>query len=233
MPENTMKTECDRCGTCCKKGGPALHFKDLTLLQRNFLNPEQLITIRKGEPVYAVGADKPEPAASEIVKIKGRGGSWTCLFYKEKEALCSIYESRPLECSQLKCWDTTDLENAAGKDLLSRYDILSPQDPILQHIQTHDADCALDNLSMLLASLNRDDAKDRAAAGLTELVRADLAIRSQSCTRFNLSLDLELFLFGRPLFKILHEFGINMQLTNGVCRLFIPPSQSFAPFAEI
>jgi len=233
MPENTIKTECNRCGTCCQKGGPALHFNDLALVQNKFLHLEHLVTIRKGEPVYPLAAEKPEPAASEIIKIKGRRREWTCLFFEEKEAKCGIYMHRPLECSLLKCWDTADLENAAGKNLLSRYDILAPQDPILQYITKHDSKCALDDLALLFSILNSDHAKHQAQDELTELVQTDLAIRTQACAGFDLSLDLELFFFGRPLFKILHQFGINMEMANGVCRLFFPPSQAFTPFAGI
>lgn len=228
-----MKTKCDRCGTCCQKGGPALHFKDRTLLQNRFLHMEHLITIRKGEPVYSVTAEKPEPAASEIIKIKGRDGEWSCMFFEKKRAECRIYESRPLECSLLKCWDTADIENAAGKDLLSRYDILAPQDPIMQHIKIHDNKCALENLALLLSALDTKHAKHKAESDLTELVQTDLAIRSQAIARFNFSLDLELFYFGRPLFKILDQFGIKMQLVKGVCRLSFHSSKTHATFSKV
>ena len=219
MNDHYRKTECDRCGTCCAKGGPALHFVDLPLLQNKRLNLEQLITIRKREPVFSLASENPEPAKSEIIKIKGKGNEWTCFFYESKKANCAIYNHRPLECSLLKCWDTADLENVAGKNLLSRYDIIAPNDPILPFLKNQDEKCCLENLSQCLSSLNRADSRQQALTDLTGLVSYDLAIRSQACKKFDLPLDLELFFFGRPLFKILNQFDIRMHIVNGICHL--------------
>lgn len=226
MTGNNTKTACERCGTCCKKGGPALHYEDKTLLQQNFLNHEQLITIRKGEPILSLAAAKPEPARSEIVKIKGRGGKWTCIFFQEKTVRCAIYEHRPLECSLLQCWDTRDLEKVANRNLLCRYDIIEPDDPILPCIKNHEQQCSLENLVPLVSALHSDNSRHQAIADLTRLVHTDLAIRAQALAEFHLSLDLELFFFGRPLFKILHQFGIKMHEENDTCSLTIDPSPS-------
>jgi hypothetical protein len=61
---------------------------------------------------------------------------------------------------------------------------------------------------------------------LTRLVNTDLAIRSQAIAELHFSLDLELFFFGRPLFKILDQFGINTHEKNGFCSLSLPSSSS-------
>ena len=218
---NTLntKTECDRCGTCCSKGGPALHVEDRLLLHNNLLKPEQLITIRKGEPVFSLASKNPEPAESEIVKIKGKGSEWTCIFFGDKDAGCAIYNNRPIECSLLKCWDTADLENVAGKDLLSRYDIINPEDPILSFIKDHEEKCSLDNLGALLSRLHDANSKQQALTNLTDLVNTDLILRIQACEKLQLSLEIELFLFGRPLFKILDQLGITMHSIHGSYRL--------------
>jgi Fe-S-cluster containining protein len=219
MKNHQIKTECDRCGTCCKKGGPALHHEDIGLLRINRLNQEELITIRKGEPVLLPHLDKPEPAESEIIKIKGRGSEWTCLFYITEKSECAIYTHRPLECSLFKCWDTADLENEAGKNLLSRHDMIPADDPILSIIKIHEEKCSLQNFDQLLAGLHNNNTLEPALADLTNLVNSDLSIRSKACERFHLSLELELFFFGRPLFKILEQFGLKMHIINGVCCL--------------
>jgi Fe-S-cluster containining protein len=228
MTENTSKKACDCCGTCCKEGGPALHYEDRALLQNNRLNRKHLITIRKGEPVFSLAAENPEPAHSEIIKIKGRGAEWTCLFFQEKGAKCVIYEHRPLECSVLKCWETADIEKVAGRNLLSRYDLLAPHDPLLPYIKAHDDKCSLENLALMLSALNSESSQPVAADSLTRLVNIDLAIRSQACARFHFSLDLELFFFGRPFFKILNQFGIDLHEENGICSLSLPSSPSAA-----
>jgi Fe-S-cluster containining protein len=226
MRENIIKTECDRCGICCTKGGPALHYDDRVLLQDNFLQAEHLITIRKGEPALSLPTGNPEPTQSEIVKIKGRGTEWTCLFFQEKGAKCTIYEHRPLECTLLKCWDTENLEKVGGRNLLSRYDIIPPYDPIIPFLKAIDEKCSLGNLALHLSALNRENSRQQAMNELTSLVNTDLAIRSQAFADLHFSLNLELFFFGRPLFKILAQFGINTHEKNGFCSLSLPSSSS-------
>ena len=232
MTANKTKTECDRCGTCCIKGGPALHCEDVNLLRNNILKQEHLITIRKGEPVFSPGVEKLEPANSELVKIKGKGIEWICFFFKEEEAACAIYEHRPLECSLLKCWETADLEKVAGQKLLSRHDIIAPDDPLLPFIKKLNDICPLVNLDRLLGAMNRYNSRQQALADLTVLVNADMKIRAQAYARFHFSLDLELFYFGRPLFKILDQCGIKTYEKNGVCSLYQASSVSSAMVAN-
>ena len=232
MPGNKNKTECDRCGTCCIEGGPALHQEDSPLLQNNFLNPAHLITVRTGEPVFSPSAGNPEPAQSEIIKIKGRGIEWTCLFFQEEDATCAIYEHRPLECSLLKCWETADLEKVAGLNLLSRYDIIAPQDPVLPFIRTHNEQCSLEELALILSAVKSENSQSQAVDDLTRLVNADMAIRAQAWAKLHFSLDLELFFFGRPLFIILGQFGIEAHEKNSVWRLSLSSSPSSARLAN-
>ena len=35
MSKPELKTECERCGTCCMKGGPALHLEDKKMNMKN------------------------------------------------------------------------------------------------------------------------------------------------------------------------------------------------------
>lgn len=233
MPEKKIKTECDRCGTCCTKGGPTLHCEDRTLLLNNWLHLEHLITIRKGEPVSPLLNSNPEPAQSEMIKIKGRGAEWTCLFLQQKENKCLVYEHRPLECALLKCWETSGLEKVAGRDLLSRFAIIATHDPIFPLIQKHENICSLENLPRILSALGSRNSQQSAVTELTGLVNTDLAIRSQAFARFHVSLDLELFFFGRPLFKILDQFGITTHEKNGFCRLELPASLPSAMLSNL
>jgi Fe-S-cluster containining protein len=230
MQESGTKKACDRCGTCCVKGGPSLHSEDLPLLESSRLRPEHLVTIRRGEPVFSLGGEKPEPAASEIIKLKGSGTEWICLFFQKKNAECTIYQNRPLECSRLKCWDTADLEKIAGRNLLRRSDLMAPGNPVLSYIATHEEKCSLENLDHLLVSVKNRDSQKESLEELSLLVNMDLAIRSQACERLRLNVDLELFCFGRPLFKILEEFSICLQEESGRCTLALSAAAStFSP----
>lgn len=216
--QNTTIT-CERCGTCCIKGGPALHYADKKLLLDELLKPDQLVTVRKGEPALFPAAEKPQPALSEFLKIKGKPASWTCIFFEEHEARCLFYEHRPLECSLLKCWDTSDLEKVAGCDLLNRFDIIKPDDPVLAFIKTHEKECSLTLLPQLLAQAEELRSQQQALADLQDLANRDLAVRAQACRKLNCDLDLELFFFGRPVFLILEQCGFTIYERNGLIHL--------------
>ncbi|MGD8449723.1 MAG: YkgJ family cysteine cluster protein, partial [Desulfobacterales bacterium] len=90
-------TQCLRCGTCCKKGGPSFHLEDKILIEKGIILSKYLYTIRKGELFYDNIKECILPAVSDIIKIKGQEESWTCIFFNEKESACTIYDNRPLE----------------------------------------------------------------------------------------------------------------------------------------
>lgn len=41
-----------------------------------------------------------------------------------------MYDHRPLACKILKCWDTDDILELIGKNLLSRLDIVKEGNPL-------------------------------------------------------------------------------------------------------
>lgn len=65
----------------------------------------------------------------------------------------------------------------------------------------------------LISALTKKKNDSKAIAELTTLVNMD--IRSISISEFSLSLKAELFIFGRPLFKILGTRGISVYEANG------------------
>jgi Fe-S-cluster containining protein len=198
---------CVRCGTCCLKGGPALHGEDKKSVLAGHIGHESLITIRKGELAFSPLSGRLEPIQKEIVKIAGRGKGWVCCFYDEKKSSCSIYTHRPLECRLLKCWDTAELLSAIGKDPLTRADLISVDDPIMKFIETQEKECSVLTAENLISVLQKVKDDPTSLAKLTALIHEDLAIRSQAIAAFGLSLEAELFIFGRPLFKILSSRG--------------------------
>ncbi|MFC1826558.1 YkgJ family cysteine cluster protein [Thermodesulfobacteriota bacterium] len=214
MPKHKLKTECERCGTCCLKGGPALHNEDKRLLLQKFIDRKSLITIRRGEPVFSLDGCRPEWTQTEIIKLKGKHAGWSCIFYDQNSFICTIYHRRPLECILLKCWDTVELEAISGKRLLSRFDIISSHEPIIKYIQRHEKECSLEIFDQLSIRQNGTINKSTLAE-LTALVNKDLVLRSEAILHLNLNLDLELFYFGRPLFKILSQFALIPREING------------------
>ena len=196
------------------KGGPALHLEDKKLLEQKFIERESLITIRKGEPVFSLEENKTEWAGNEIVKLKGTHTEWSCIFYEQETSSCSKYQHRPLECVLLKCWDTAELEAIAGKRLLSRFDIISQNEPVMNYIQKHEKECGLEILHQLITKPQKTF-DNNILAELNELVNKDLAIRSEALMHLKFTLDLELFYFGRPVFKILSQYALIPREING------------------
>jgi len=203
-------TRCIRCGTCCKKGGPSLHREDKKILLAGHIERESLVTIRKGEFAFSPLSGRPEPIERELVKIAGKGKGWVCCFYDERESSCTIYAHRPLECRLLKCWDTEQLLSVIGKDTLARADILSEDDPIMGFIETHEQECSIRMAEDLISVLLEKNDDPESLAKLTAMIHQDLAIRSRAISEFGLSLEAELFLFGRPLFKVLSSRGFQL-----------------------
>lgn len=204
--KDSQETGCRRCGNCCKQGGPALHGQDLQLFDKEWLRFKDLITVRRGELAIQPLIDRPQPVLREFVKIKGQGRDWCCFFYDHAAEGCSIYGHRPVACGLLDCKQPEALLAIAGKDLLSRFDLIPPDDPLLRLVQLHDEKCPCPDLSSLGSQLV--SAGEGVLMELTQQVNLDLAVRGQAAREFALSLDLELFYFGRPLFQLLQPLGV-------------------------
>jgi len=213
-----QKTQCDRCGTCCRKGGPALHEEDKELVRAGHISYENLFTVRKGELAVSPVTNRLEPALHELVKVSGKGPSWTCLFFASAESACGIYENRPLECRVLQCWNPEKiLEVVTRGDAICRADILNADDPVMQLILMHDEQCPPGLVEEILTtaaartSADRDDMLEKA----TVQVRKDLDVRRLAAEKFGLSASAELFLLGRPLFTQVAVLGISTMEKNG------------------
>ncbi|MCL2790667.1 MAG: YkgJ family cysteine cluster protein [Desulfobulbus sp.] len=203
-----MSGACRRCGTCCRQGGPALHGPDLELIRAGFLRPDDLITIRRGELAVQPLSASPEPVGREFLKLAGQGGSWCCLFFDETTTGCRRYSHRPMACGLLDCTDTGPLLAIAGQDLLTRFDCLEANDPLVPLMREHEHDCPCPDLDTVRRDLQHPEAIPARLAELEAAVARDLHFRQQAASRLQLSLGWEMFAFGRPLFQLLLPLGI-------------------------
>ncbi len=198
------QTECRKCGSCCREGGPALHKGDLGLVRDGKIPISSLITIRKGELTHNPVMGDIQPAGVELVKIIGKGQQWECRYYDERKG-CAIYENRPRACVLLKCWDTKDILDLVEKETLGRLDILGPVDPLITAIKEHEHICPCPDLLYIKARAGR--LPTRQEKELENQVRDDLLFRTKIIHDFDLELSEELFYFGRPLFQLLQPLG--------------------------
>ncbi|MEA2116001.1 MAG: YkgJ family cysteine cluster protein [Thermodesulfobacteriota bacterium] len=209
--DDQLKTSCNRCGSCCKQGGPALHTQDLNLVFSGTLHFEDLITVRRGELALQPLTDSLEPVIEEFIKLKGQGTDWCCRFFDHHAAACTIYAHRPLACGLLDCTHPDELLAIAGRDLLSRFELLAADDPLLPLVKLHEEHCPCPQLSKLTDRLAADE--EDTLEQLTRQVNLDLAVRSKAAREFSLSVDRELFYFGRPLFQLMQPLGFTFTET--------------------
>ncbi len=201
-----VHTHCRRCGTCCEKGGPALHRDDRVRIEDGRLPAKYLFTIRKGEPVKDNVKGGLGFAQSDIIKIKHRTGWTGCVFYDASTLGCRIYDDRPLECRVLKCWDTAALETVYAKNRLTRKDLLSTVTGMWDLVQEHEARCAYRKVRALVAAA-RSDNDTRAVDQLKYMIRYDQQVRLLLLSKAPANSDLILFLFGFPLKETVRRFG--------------------------
>ncbi|WP_310599898.1 YkgJ family cysteine cluster protein [Desulfobulbus sp.] len=208
-----MSAACRRCGTCCLQGGPALHGPDLALIRAGWLHPDNLITVRRGELAVQPLAAGPEPVAREFLKLAGQGGSWCCLFYDGAAGGCRCYDHRPMACGLLDCADTGPLLAVAGQDLLTRFDCLEADDPLVPLMREHERTCPCPDLEAVGHDLRGAQTARERLARLEAAVARDLRFRERAAQSLGLSLGRELFAFGRPLFQLLLPLGIQTRNT--------------------
>lgn len=151
-PSKQTDAACKGCGTCCRKGGPALHAEDIALFASGAFGRADLVTVRAGELAFDQISGALQPLTADIVKfgdgrvrnshgfMVGSGeedssqsaGLNGCHFLVEQpksptgeiRGACGIYEHRPVECRVLLCKDTSAIEALYSQDRLGRADIL-------------------------------------------------------------------------------------------------------------
>lgn len=216
-PKTTRKdeiTECARCGTCCKKGGPSFHIEDKELIEKGIIPAKYIYTIRKGERTYDNIKGCFLPASSDILKLKGQKGSWTCVFFNEKNNDCTIYDHRPVECRVLKCWDTRDIEKIYAQNRLTRKDLISSVEGLWELVETHQERCSYDKLTHYLDALKTSNRK-KPLKGILDLMAYDMNIRELVVQKASLDPELTEFLFGRPIKETLRIYGIKIKKVKG------------------
>ena len=198
----TASFTCRRCGTCCRKGGPAFHLADRPLIEEGTIPLQHLFTIRKGERVKDPIRGMVGPVATELIKVKGSANTWTCTFFNERECSCRIYTERPLECRLLKCWDTTEVEEMTARDCLTRRHLLEGVAGLWDVVAEHEVRCGCEKLAEMTAHLKKERQKS-AENAIAEMINYDRHLRRLVVEKSRIDPQILDFLFGRPLEKIL------------------------------
>jgi len=203
-------TECSRCGTCCKKGGPCFHLEDKILIEKGIILSKYLYTIREGELFYDNIKECILPAVSDIIKIKGQKESWTCIFFNEKENECTVYDNRPIECRALKCWDTREIEKIYSKNRLTRKDLLSNVEGLWGLVEDHQKRCSYEALTLFIDILKKEN-KDKALKGILDIIEYDAQIRELVVQKGGLDPEITDFIFGRAITETIRIYGFKLK----------------------
>jgi len=193
---------CRRCGTCCRKGGPALHADDADLVAEGHITLRDLVCIRQGEI-----ADDPRggglmPIATELIKVRGRNSTWACRFFSPEESGCTIYAVRPLECRVLSCVDPSALFAAMDTPYLHRFDFVERDSALGACILEHERQFPM-LPAVQLAQSYRQCQDGAVRAELLDVARREYYFRQafadRVCAQDN---DLWIY-FGRPMWMVL------------------------------
>jgi Fe-S-cluster containining protein len=203
------ESECRRCGTCCKKGGPAFHHADKALIEAGVIQSKYLYTIREGEWAYDNVKQCLEPVSSDVIKIKGKNRSLTCIFFDETQSACTIYENRPIECRALKCWDTHALENVYAKKRLTRKDLISEIEGLWGLIKDHQERCSYQTIQKLVDAI-KNNLRGNERQKLNEIIQFDTEIRKLVVSTAGLDAEMLDFLLGRPLTQTIQKLGLKV-----------------------
>jgi len=193
-----VEAACTRCGACCRSGGPALHLEDRGLVADGVIHTRDLFTIRRGETARDPVRGELMRCETDIIKIKGCEGAWTCRFLDAERLACRIYTERPLECRSLNCRDPSRLKAVYGSGRLNRADLLSDVNGLWELIRDHDRRCDCDHLRRLL-----EERRPAAERELAEIVRFDDELRRLMVSRGGLEADMLDFLLGRRMALVL------------------------------
>jgi Fe-S-cluster containining protein len=203
---------CRRCGTCCRRGGPALHLMDKPLVAEGHIPAERLYTIRSGERVRDdVAGGVLTAADAEIVKIRETPGSRACGFFDPACDGCTIYDRRPLECRVLRCWDTREIRRIYRRDRLGRRDLIGHIPGLWDLVVEHDRRCSAARLFQLAdCRLGAAPPAVRSDDELRGMVAYDEALRRVLVEDGRASGAILDLLLGRPLSLLLRSVGITV-----------------------
>ncbi len=213
MEETAKRQTCAQCGTCCEKGGPALHHEDWHLVEKGVIPLSHLYTLRAGEMAHNNVRGTLEPVPTDVIKIKKKNNTSACIYLDDEQKNCTIYNHRPVECRTLKCWDTRDIEKLYAKDRLDRKTILQGKPEFWDLVQDHQQRCDYGRLEKLIGQLETEH-HEEALKTLSEIILYDRNIRTLLVEKTSIDPDICDFLFGRPLTTTLKGYGVKLKETE-------------------
>jgi len=204
---------CRRCGTCCRKGGPALHAQDLHLFHGpGALDLSQVLTLRAGELAHDQLKGRLLPLAAEMLKLRGKNPGGACAQFIEADNACALYERRPAECRALSCQDTAALAAMYDRERLTRADLLPAGHGLLAVMAEHEALVPVARMAPLAAILRGGGQESLdAREELTRMALADRAFRQGLAERAGIGPEYHDFFLGRDAAALFAAAGLSLR----------------------
>jgi len=176
-----------------------LHLEDRGLL--NLIPMSDLVCLRCGEMAFDPRADSLQPLRHELLKVRGKGAGWECVYFLGQTKTCSIYGHRPAECRSLSCAETSGILQVMSTPTLSRADVVMHGSGLWDCIEEHESRFPVGR-AMSLASA-KEGGKFLISQELDRLIRLEMSFR-QSLGEKVQARDQDLWAYlGRPLWLVL------------------------------
>lgn len=199
-----LQKECNKCGTCCIGASPMLVKEDYNLYLINLLNDNNTYTVRRNEPLYNRQEQELFFSPVEGVKIDEDSG---CVFY-EGAGQCSIYNDRPLQCREFKCWDNTPPMEGLEYRCLTRKDLFSEIPSLIEIINKHEEFCSYEIFLNLIEKFQNGD--ESVLDEIVDIIKFDLSSREFVFNTFGVSEKATNLILGRPMTDSLEYLGIHL-----------------------
>jgi hypothetical protein len=96
------------------------------------------------------------------------------------------------------------------RDTIRRADIINAGDPIMEVIALHEKECPHNKINDLISALSDGRNRKEIIADLSGFVQTDSSLRMHALSELGLGHEFELFIFGRPLYRILADRGLSV-----------------------
>ena len=206
---------CLACGTCCVTSSPTLYQEDLALVHSGAIPLKNLFTLRAGERAFSARLGKSAPLEAELIKLAEASGGG-CVYLQD--CLCSAYESRPLQCRTLKCWEDSHAGKLTGLARPGRGDILAGDETALALAKEYDHRLPAAELdrAFSLAARGEAGAEKQALAFL----ETDHRLRAGAEARYGFDQAYLALVWGRSALDIMKAYGLSLVLgQNGEPKL--------------
>src|SRR5208283_4959440 len=175
----TTRTSCVKCGSCCLEGSPVLLKEDFPLFNST-LSYDSTYTVREGELIRSQAEDE----------------------------VCMIYEQRPTQRRQFTCWSSQDVVTGLQEKGLTRQDLFSSVELLLEIIGKHEEKCSYKRLSNALQQLQKGE--EGAVDEVLDMLQYDTYARPFLRERFNIPANAMDLILGRMLIETINEFGFKV-----------------------